>query len=605
MRTLMKVLITIGGLLALLFPALILADGMILPPDNYWMQENGQKAVIFYDKGVETLVVSATFQGNANDFGWVIPTPSKPTVAKGSDELFTSLQTLTGVGIENPIPMYGLGTSQDVAKEGVTVIETKQVDYYDVTVLSSTDKKSLVNWLKDNKYNFPSSASYILDSYINNGWYFVAMRINPESLEWSDSTNKLRTGHATPVSISFETANIVYPLKISSVVSRSPSATTGSGGTATQTPSYATGRVGQGATIETNDVFSFPADAIFTPTEGSVELWVKPTTNLWQNSGYHEFLNVVGKDGKDIFELRQAKDSSHGNVQLITYNPAATSWKTTDQKVLSWDTSQWYYIAATWSQDSAPQVYINGVAQTMEAAYSGTQWTMPSAAGGTVYISQRSKDSGSSALWGVADEVRLSSKKLSATDIQNAYTSVLSGNALSVTNDTTFLAHFDGNLTEAKTGTTLTYKSGSAQNNVIIPIAPFPTSQSSVLLYVIANNRKTLPSFSTNFANTIDKKSIENLALDDQGNPLLKPTQNSYFLTSLSRTMAYSDMTDDLFLRDSDTNTTIGQATTSFGSHAVGSFNMMILIAIGVSVVLAVAILLLGRRIPPPSHPLP
>ena len=61
----------------------------------------------------------------------------------------------------------------------------------------------------NNNYNFPDSASYILDSYIDNGWYFVAMKINPQSLEWKDVPQQLREGHATPVVLKFKTDKIM------------------------------------------------------------------------------------------------------------------------------------------------------------------------------------------------------------------------------------------------------------------------------------------------------------------------------------------------------------------------------------------------------------
>ncbi|MBU0612858.1 DUF2330 domain-containing protein, partial [Patescibacteria group bacterium] len=181
-------------LFALILPQLAMADGMLMPLPNYWVQETAQKAVIFYDGGVETMVVSITFQGDAENFGWVIPAPSKPTITKGSDELFTSLEELTRnyFVFSDDSNRYDILSQGGLEEKTVTVIETKQIEYYEVTTLSATDKDALTEWLNDNGYSYPSSASYILNSYIENGWFFVAMKINTESLEWNNVSQQLK-----------------------------------------------------------------------------------------------------------------------------------------------------------------------------------------------------------------------------------------------------------------------------------------------------------------------------------------------------------------------------------------------------------------------------
>lgn len=194
------------------------ADGMIIPPPDYYMYETGQKAVIFHENNVETLIVSIAFQGNAKDFAWIIPTPTKPEVSKSTEQLFTSLETLTQY---YNYPMYesGKGVVPMAAEKdyGVTVVETKKVDYYDVTVLQSDDRDALVKWLNENKYKFPEEEKYILNDYIDNNWYFVAMKIDSSALKSDIVEQQLFSGNATPVKLVFESKNIVYPMKISGV----------------------------------------------------------------------------------------------------------------------------------------------------------------------------------------------------------------------------------------------------------------------------------------------------------------------------------------------------------------------------------------------------
>lgn len=205
----------------LVLPIVLNADGGIVPPQDYYMWETGQKGVIFYesDTKTESLVLSMSFQGNAKDFAWIIPTPNKPEVEQGSQDLFTSLEEITG-GYDDYSYESGdlaLG-AKDAVEAAVTVIEQKTVDYYEVAVLSSTDADSLTTWLNDNGYQYPEKYSYIFNEYINNDWYFVAAKIIPELSEDSTITSDLSSGTATPLQLTFEAKNLVYPMKISQIM---------------------------------------------------------------------------------------------------------------------------------------------------------------------------------------------------------------------------------------------------------------------------------------------------------------------------------------------------------------------------------------------------
>lgn len=213
----------------LLLPGLALADGGIIPPDDYYIWETGQKGAIFYesDNSTETLVISMNFQGNAEDFAWIIPVPGKPEVTKGSQELFTALQEKTGY--EYYPAGSGLGAMESAApdEEKVTVIEEKTVDYYDVAVLSAKEPDALAKWLNDNGYKYPEKYSYIFNDYINNGWFFVAAKIQPQLTGEADIEEELNSGTATPLQLVFTSDNIVYPLRISRISGEGPEESAG------------------------------------------------------------------------------------------------------------------------------------------------------------------------------------------------------------------------------------------------------------------------------------------------------------------------------------------------------------------------------------------
>ena len=214
----MKKIIFALSIMALAMPAIVKADGAIFPPPDYWMQETDQKAVIFHNGNTETMILSVTFQGDAENFSWIVPTPSRPEVSKSTDELFTALNKLTAPEYDYGVmPMYG-GASRDMAAEesGVTVLETKKVEYYDITVLEADDPEALTKWLKENKYQFPEEGKYLFDDYINNKWYFTAIKLDAKSLSGGVEA-QLRQGHAVPLKFIFSSSKIVFPLKISGI----------------------------------------------------------------------------------------------------------------------------------------------------------------------------------------------------------------------------------------------------------------------------------------------------------------------------------------------------------------------------------------------------
>lgn len=208
-------------LLMLISPVGSKADGMIMPPPDYYMRETSQKAVIVHEKGVETMILQVSFEGDAKDFAWIVPTPSKPKVTESSDTLFTAIQELATPDYYAR-SYYGSVTpslmSAEDSKSTVAVVETKRVGIFKIEVLASNDADYLAKWLEEHNYQYPSKQSYILDSYIKNGWYFTAIKVDSSLAKESSVNSTLKSGHATPLKFEFKSEKIVFPLKISSVV---------------------------------------------------------------------------------------------------------------------------------------------------------------------------------------------------------------------------------------------------------------------------------------------------------------------------------------------------------------------------------------------------
>jgi len=191
------------------------ANGGLFTPLYQDIYEPNQLAMIVFDDMVEKIIFQVDYEGEAEDFAWVIPIPGYPYLFPVDDEIFYELHKLTqplpvnyGCGWGNGIPTPGLEDG------GVHIWEENQVGIYNTTTLSASDPNSLINWLNNNGYTFPAGGQEILSHYIQKKWFFVAMKIHSEELV---SDSKYYSGAIQPLGIMFFSEEMIYPMKISAL----------------------------------------------------------------------------------------------------------------------------------------------------------------------------------------------------------------------------------------------------------------------------------------------------------------------------------------------------------------------------------------------------
>jgi len=203
----------------------VLADGCFFPDSMYRdLYESAQKAVILYGNSTgnytEHLILSVSFEGDAEDFAWVIPVPNMPEIAVTDAELFWELSEFTAVEVPGGGGGFGcFGGAAPGGQEGVDVIEEQVVGPYATAILSATNATALVDWLSANGYIFPEEGEEIISGYIEKEWYFVATKINAVE---EDTGDALAEGAIEPIVLSFASDEIVYPLRITSLSATSP-----------------------------------------------------------------------------------------------------------------------------------------------------------------------------------------------------------------------------------------------------------------------------------------------------------------------------------------------------------------------------------------------
>lgn len=241
------------------FARSVRADGLIVPPEPYPVFETGQKALMIYDGGVEDLVLSVSFKGDASEFGWIIPTPNKPEVSKVDTSVFRRLEDFTDPKqtllekLKDATPSINYYAGVDTVKESaanqenaleVEVIEEDTLGMYDYAVLKANKVEDLKTWMDEHGFVLPTShenkypndymwqdtdldsqtnekawseALPIFQSYIDSGWYLVTVKINNSFVDFSGVEKQLSDGNISPLRLRFETTDIVFPMKLTAL----------------------------------------------------------------------------------------------------------------------------------------------------------------------------------------------------------------------------------------------------------------------------------------------------------------------------------------------------------------------------------------------------
>jgi hypothetical protein len=193
------------------------------------INQPGQKAFISWNPSAKTeaFTVQPKFEGNALDFGMVIPTPSRPKLDEMPRDFFKDLAMYT-ILMPLPQPIYTPDDQMPVMKSAaypmmarglmpmsganaVVVLESGVVGSLDYKIIVATDGASLFDWLKNNKYSYAGDQQ-TLQFYIDKKSYFTVMKI--DSKQMKKTSDGSYSGEVTPTRFSFTSNQCMYPLKI-------------------------------------------------------------------------------------------------------------------------------------------------------------------------------------------------------------------------------------------------------------------------------------------------------------------------------------------------------------------------------------------------------
>ena len=198
-----------------------------------------QKVFLTWDpqQKMETFTVQPKFEGNALDFGMVIPTPTQPKLHEMPREFFKHLayfsilkkrefphSKLLPVEVERrAFALEALGdySLKEVAdrpsaprRPAIKVLETGVVGNLDYKIIEAGRADDLFQWLKDNKYTY-SGDEATLNFYVQKKWLFTVMKI--DTMQMKRNKDGSFAGEVTPTRFSFTSDKLVYPLKITQI----------------------------------------------------------------------------------------------------------------------------------------------------------------------------------------------------------------------------------------------------------------------------------------------------------------------------------------------------------------------------------------------------
>jgi hypothetical protein len=202
-----------------------------------------QKVFITWDpkEKVETFTVQPKFEGNALDFGMVIPTPSQPKLNEMPRDFFKHLAIYTIMKkrefpvskllpaleprqLENLLrqmreeQMDSIKVFDDAGsmkrKPAIKILEVGVVGSLDYKIIEAGRADDLFQWLKDNKYSY-SGDEATLQHYIQKKWLFTVMKI--DTMQMKRNKDGTFDGEVTPTRFQFTTDKLVYPLKITQI----------------------------------------------------------------------------------------------------------------------------------------------------------------------------------------------------------------------------------------------------------------------------------------------------------------------------------------------------------------------------------------------------
>ncbi len=188
------------------------------PPSGKPVVNADQTVIIIWDAASRTehFIRQASFKSQADDFGFLVPTPNQPQLSESGNEAFPFLIKLTEPERKKtPRPSGSLGCGCGAprvrmleATPGVKLLAEKLVAGFQAVVLEAKSANALVGWLKEHGYAFSPEVEAWAKPYVEAGWKITALRVAKSK----DGRNE-QTVTASSLRLSFKTDRPLFPYR--------------------------------------------------------------------------------------------------------------------------------------------------------------------------------------------------------------------------------------------------------------------------------------------------------------------------------------------------------------------------------------------------------
>jgi hypothetical protein len=190
------------------------------PPSGKPVVNADQTVVILWDAATKTeyFIRQASFKSEADDFGFLVPSPTQPELNESGNEAFPFLRKLTEPEVKKaPRPSGGMGCGCTASKPmaagkanvaEVRVLEEKMVAGFAAAVLEADSANALVNWLKDHGYAFSPEVEAWAKPYVEANWKITALKVAKSKDEKED-----KTVAAGALRMTFKTDRPLFPYR--------------------------------------------------------------------------------------------------------------------------------------------------------------------------------------------------------------------------------------------------------------------------------------------------------------------------------------------------------------------------------------------------------
>ena len=168
------------------------------------VDQTAERILFEIGDGSVTMTTQISFNGDAEDFAWILPLPAVPDVeslATFPQRALTALDTNTGPDFILPSDCYGqfpqagggFGATGSANSDGgsepppVQVHVRAEVGGYSVAVVESEDPAALIDWLRTEGYRVTEPMEPYIELYTKEGMKFLALKLL-ETADVSDIT---------------------------------------------------------------------------------------------------------------------------------------------------------------------------------------------------------------------------------------------------------------------------------------------------------------------------------------------------------------------------------------------------------------------------------